>query len=77
MSLTSQSVADGIGESTNWEKCAAVLSTPVKRISLGIRAYGSWLIAGAKTPRFIPDHTLLAIRHKLFSSDERRDTSYE
>jgi hypothetical protein len=71
MSLTSQSVADGIGESTNWEKCAAVLSTPVKRISLGIRAYGSWLIVGAKTPRFI-----LTIRYKLFSSDERRDTSY-
>ena len=46
---------------------------------VGISAYVSWRIPGAKTPRFIPDHTLLAIRHRLFfrTRDEHEEHSSE
>ena len=64
--------------------CRFVAKSPesgflVKRISLGISAYVSWRITGAKTPRFIPDHTLLAIRHRLFfrTRDEHEEHSSE
>jgi hypothetical protein len=67
-----------MGESTNWEIMSRGLSTPVKRIPLGIRAYGEWRIAGSKD-----DHSPFpTIRYWLyaicsFSSDEIRATRYE